>query len=325
MLRITHSETGALAETELQAALPPSNALAQLAAPLWDRAWTERTTILVARMLANLCSRLPRPDFLTLADGHGLPGETAELQGLVRDLLDWQAGRVEWSDVASGFLLTVPPGNGKTMIAAALAGSARAALVVTSYAGCQRAEYLADYLLAMSERVEEAIAWVPSVFFVDELDCFVTRTGGTERGDRHMTSGVNALFEQLTRLSATPGILVVAATNHPDRIDPVLIRAGRSDTHLRIDHPDRAGIGAILRDHLGGRLGAVDPEPVVDRLVGVSSAAVAVVARTALGHARRAGGGSTRPISTSPPTGSLLRMLRTSCARSRSTKPVMSS
>lgn len=151
-----------------------------------------------------------------------------------------------------------PLGNGKTMFAAALAGSAEAHIVATSYADCQKAGHLGDYLRAMSEYVDEAIARAPSVFFIDELDSYARRTGGIERGDRYMSSVVNDLLEQLTRLNDCPGVLIVAATNFPGQVDPAITRAGRFDLHLEVGPPDRAGIDSILRAHLGDRLGTVD-------------------------------------------------------------------
>ena len=288
MLRATHSGTGDLAEAAVLAALPPDAALAGLPGPLWARAWREPSTVLAARALARAAAGMAVRAGVTLDDLHGVPELRAELEGLVADLAAWRAGRLDWSDVASSLLLVGPPGGGKTMAAAALAGSAGTTFVATSYAECQRAGHLGDYLRAMSDRVEEAIAGAPSVFFLDELDSFSHRRDGTERGDRYMTSVVNGLLETLTRLNGSPGVIVVAATNHPERVDPAVVRAGRFDLHLEVGHPDRAGINAILRGHLGVGLAEVDPAVVADRLIGASGAAVAAVARAGLGLARRA-------------------------------------
>ena len=293
MLRATHSRTGYLAEVAIRAALPSDGALATLPPPLWTRAFAEATTLGAARSLAEAATGMAVRAVagVTLDDLHGVPALRAELAGLVDDLAAWRSGKLDWAQVASSLLLYGPPGGGKTMAAAALAGSAGATFVATSYAECQRAGHLGDYLKAMAERVEEAITGVPSVFFLDELDSYAHRSGGFERIDRYMASVVNALLEQLSRLNAVPGVIVIGATNFPERIDPALIRAGRFDFHLEVPHPDRVGIDAILRGHLGDRLGALDPSPVVDRLIGASGAAVAAVARAGLGLARRAGRG----------------------------------
>ena len=291
MLRATHSGTGDLAEAAIRAALPPDAALAALPPPLWARAWREPTTVLTAGALARAAAGMAVRVGITLDDLHGVPRLRAELEGLVTDLAAWRAGRLDWSEVASSVLLYGPPGGGKTMAAAALAGSAGVTFVATSYAECQKNGHLGDYLRAMSECVEHAIAGAPSIFFLDELDSYAHRLGGSERNDRYMASVVNALLEQLSRLNAVPGVIVIGATNHPERIDPALIRAGRFDLHLEVPHPDRAGIDAILRGHLGASLGALDPAVVVDRLIGASGAVVAAVARAGLGLARRAGRG----------------------------------
>ena len=291
MLRATHSQTGHLAEDALRAALPPDAALEALPGPLWSRAMAEPTTLRAARALARGAAGMTVRLGVTLDDLHGLPALKAELEGLVRDLADWRAGRLDWAQVASSLLLYGPPGGGKTMAAAALAGSAGAMFVSTSYADCQRAGHLGDYLRAMSDRVEGAIASAPSVFFLDEIDSYGSRSGGSAKSDRYMVSVVNGLLEQLSRLNASPGVIVIAATNDPSRIDPAIVREGRFDLKLEVGHPDRGGIDAILRGHLGPSLGALEPASVVDRLIGASGAAVAAVARAGLGLARRAGRG----------------------------------
>jgi cell division protease FtsH len=288
-LRATHSVTGQLAEVAIRAALPAPEALAALPAPLWQRALSDASPLRAARSLAAFYDALPRPTGPTLDDLCGQPRVHALLGGLVDDLDAWRTGTLPWGEMASSALLCGPPGTGKTLAAGALAGSAGAHLVATSYADCQRAGHLGDYLAAMADRVEEAIANVPSIFFIDEIDSFATRDGSSGTNSRYMNSVVNGLLEHLSRLHATPGVLVIAATNHPSRIDPAITRAGRFDRHVHLTHPDRAGIDAILRGHLGPRLGSLDPGLVVDRLVGTSGAEIAATARMALGYARRQG------------------------------------
>lgn len=286
VLRATHSHTGCLAEDTIRAALPPAVRAATLAPILWRRALMEDSPIRAAWRLADLCAEGPGSNGLTLEDLHGQPSVRAELETLVSDVEAWQAGRLDWSDVTSSFLLCGPPGVGKTMTAAALAGSADLHFVATSYGACQAAGHLGDYLKAMGARVDEAIEQAPSVFFLDELDSFPRRDGGDRHGSRYSVSVVNAMLTDLSRLSDAPGVIVVGATNYPDRVDPALVRSGRFDRHLRLGLPDRTGVTAILTGHLGSQSPTVDIRPIAEQLFGCTGADIAAVVRGARGFAR---------------------------------------
>ena len=187
---------------------------------------------------------------LTLDDVHGQPEAVGALRQAVRDLRDCQSGSVDWSDVTKSFLLLGPPGAGKTMMAEGLAGSAGINFVKTSYSDCQRHGHQGDMLKALNTAVENAIATAPSVFFIDEIDSFHNRQGRTGSKDGYILGVVNGLLTQLDRLSATPGVILVAATNYPDRVDPAVIRPGRFDRHIHVGRPDRSGIRSMLEDPL---------------------------------------------------------------------------
>ncbi|MBM2578171.1 AAA family ATPase [Jannaschia sp. Os4] len=292
LLRATHSTTGQLSEDAIRAALPPAQALDALPHALWRRALAETSPLRAARQLAAFAEALPRPSGPTLSDLHVPPRVRNALDGLAADLRAWKAGRLAWTNVSPSLLFAGPPGTGKTLAAACIAGSADATFVSTSFADCQRYGHMGDYLAAMSDRVEEAIARTPSVFFLDELDSFGTRDPRARNG-RYMAAVVNGLLEQLSRLHATPGVAVIGATNHPDRVDPAIVRAGRFDRHLPLDLPDRAGIEAILRSHvetaIGGGTAEIDIRSVASNLVGRSGADAAAVVRLAAGMARRRG------------------------------------
>lgn len=132
ILRVTQSHTGLLAEEAIRAALPAPERLATLDPLLWKRALTEASPIRAAHRVAEFCVAPAKAVGPTLADLHGQPLVRAELEDLLRDVADWRAGTLEWSEVTSSVLLTGPPGVGKTMAAAALAGSAGLPLVSTS-------------------------------------------------------------------------------------------------------------------------------------------------------------------------------------------------
>lgn len=97
----------------------------------------------------------------TLDDVHGQPEAVAALRQVVRDLHEWRAGRLQWSEVTRSFLLVGPPGTGKTMLAQALAGSSGITFVKTSYSDCQRCGHQGDFLRELNASADRAVAGPP--------------------------------------------------------------------------------------------------------------------------------------------------------------------
>ncbi|PWR01302.1 hypothetical protein DKT77_17695, partial [Meridianimarinicoccus roseus] len=221
-----------------------------------------------------------------LSDMALTPQVRAPLERMVRDVARWQAGGLDWAETTRSALLWGPPGTGKTMLAGALAGTMGVPLIATSYTACQAAGHLGDYLAAMHGAVDAAIARAPSVFFLDEFDSFGRRSTG-DHGGHYTRQVVNDMLQQLTRLHDAPGVVVLAATNAPELVDPALRRAGRFDLTLEIGPPDLAGLRAILAAHLGAA--APDAKALIEAaraLLGQTGATAAAVAREALGLAR---------------------------------------
>lgn len=138
----------------------------------------------------------------------------------------------------------------------------------------------------MSDLVADAIASTPSVVFFDELDSFGSRDAPSNgHNSRYMTAIINDLLQQLTRLNQAEGVIVIAATNNPQHVDPAIVRSGRFDLKLPVGHPNKKGITQILTSHLGA------PDLIdaayASGLVGCSGAELANIARRAKGHARR--------------------------------------
>ncbi|MEP0961037.1 MAG: AAA family ATPase [Roseobacter sp.] len=178
-----------------------------------------------------------------------------------------------------------PPGNGKTLLATALAGSLGIPLIATSYSDCQRHGHQGDMLKALSGKVEDAINAVPCVFFLDELDGFTHRNRKGRNSD-YIVGVVNGLLEHLTHLNDTPGVIVLGATNFPDMIDPAVVRPGRFDLKIEISTPDRASVLQILRHVLGPDAKAMQLDPVADQILGSSGAQITALLREARGLAR---------------------------------------
>ena len=288
ILRITHSATGQLAEEALLNALPGDADLHALPLALLRAAFLETTTLRVADALMALVERqVPAPTPLTLRNVFLAADIHDDLSQLAVDVTAWQSGHLDWQDVSSSVFLHGPPGNGKTLAAQALAGSAGIPLISTSYADCARHGHQGDFLKALADKVNEAVAHAPCVFFIDEMDSFTHRTAPNR--STYIVGIINGLLEHLTRLNDTRGVLVIAAANHPEMIDPALIRAGRFDLHLKIDSPDRHQLMRIMAAQLGMGAAKLDLHTIADQLIGRSGADVAALVRDAQGKARRDG------------------------------------
>ncbi|MFC3119529.1 ATP-binding protein [Jhaorihella thermophila] len=239
ILRATHSATGRVAADALRAQLPAGGALAALPLPVIEGAFCEATTLAVADALADAAARMRQPAGITLADVVLNADVQEPIDRLVADVRAWKSGQLGWDEVSASILLFGPPGNGKTLLASAIAGSIGGSLVATSYSDCQKHGHQGDMLRALSEKVEAAIRSVPSVFFLDELDSFTHRNASHRRSD-YIVGVVNGLLEHLSRLNDTPGVVVLGATNfsghdrpgrHPARPLRPETRDGQSRPH----------------------------------------------------------------------------------------------
>lgn len=293
ILRHTHSATNQIADEAIVRLLPSDDAIAALPLALIEHAFAADTALRVAerlakvaetsrRMTADAADKSARPK---LADLVLRPDLRRQAEQLLYDLQLWKEGAVDWSDVPSSLFLLGAPGNGKTAFPHALAGTADIPIVATSYTDCQQHGNMSEYLRAMARQVDKAISNAPSVFFIDELDSYITRHSNGHNAS-YLTSVVNGLLETLTRLNAAEGVIVIGAANRPDMIDPAILRAGRFDTHLHIGPPDLAGIRDILEKQFDGQISI--PEGLAERLLGSPCADITALARAARAMARGA-------------------------------------
>jgi cell division protease FtsH len=102
----------------------------------------------------------------------------------------------------------------------------------------------------MAEAFEIARANAPSILFLDEIDNIGKRGSGQKDGD-YWNSLVNRALELLDGVGKTEGVVIIGATNFPDRLDPALVRSGRLERHIRIPAPDTDALAGILAHHLG--------------------------------------------------------------------------
>lgn len=228
-----------------------------------------------------------RPDAPRLEDLHGY-GEAAEWGlDLARDLADWKAGTLPWSDVDRGVLLSGAPGTGKTTFAAALARTCGAHFIPGSYATWQSAGHLGDFQRAVRKAFDEAKSKAPSILLIDEVDALGSRETG-DKHDRDYTDKVIATFlECLDGSEGREGVVVIGAANHPDRLDPALRRPGRLDRHIVIPLPDARARTGILRHHLSRACVGEDLSTVVELTEGMAGAGLEQLVRQARRLARR--------------------------------------
>jgi cell division protease FtsH len=226
---------------------------------------------------------------LEVLDGYG----EAKIWGLAAaaDLQAYRAGRLGWEEIDHrGLLLSGPPGVGKTSFAKALAKSARVPLVATSVAEWNASSYLSGTLQAIRKVFAQAKSQAPCILFIDELDGISDRAQIRGEYVQYWTQIVNLFLELLAGVDERPGVVVVAATNHPDQIDPAVKRAGRLDREIEIAKPDTTALSRIFRHHLGVEILANQSTmPMALAARGMTGADVEAFVRRAKGAARRSG------------------------------------
>lgn len=223
----------------------------------------------------------------TLDDLHGLGAAGDWGRDLAIDLADWKSGAISWTDIDRGILISGAPGTGKTTFAAALARTCGVKLIATSMAQWQATGHLGDYLKAMRKSFDEARKSAPCILFVDEFDSAGDRANDKSDNGDYNVKAINGLLECLDGVAGREGVVVVGATNAPEKIDAALRRPGRLDKTVEIPLPDDAARDGILRFHLKQNLVGSDLSVVVQRTAGMSGAWLEDVVRQGKRLARR--------------------------------------
>lgn len=190
---------------------------------------------------------------VTFEDVAGADEEKEELQEIVEFMKDPQKYIALGARIPKGVLLVGPPGTGKTLLAKAVAGEAGVGFL--SISGSDFVElYVGVGASRVRDLFEQAKKTAPAIVFIDEIDA-VGRQRGTGLGGGHdeREQTLNQLLVEMDGFAANEGVVVLAATNRADVLDPALLRPGRFDRQIYVGLPDINGREAILRVHAKGK------------------------------------------------------------------------
>ncbi len=190
---------------------------------------------------------------VTFDDVAGADEEKQELEEVVDFLRDPAKYTAMGARIPHGLLLVGPPGTGKTLLARATAGEAG-----VQFLSISGSDFVEMYVGVGASRVrdlfEQAKKLAPAIIFIDEIDA-VGRKRGSGMGGGHdeREQTLNQLLVEMDGFGTTEGIIVLAATNRPDILDPALLRPGRFDRQIQVNRPDVKGREDILKVHAKGK------------------------------------------------------------------------
>ncbi|OBJ70619.1 ATP-dependent zinc metalloprotease FtsH [Mycobacterium sp. 1274756.6] len=219
----------------------------------------------------QLSKDMPKTTFADVAGVDEAVEELYEIKDFLQNPSRYQALGAK---IPKGVLLFGPPGTGKTLLARAVAGEAEVPFFTIS-----GSDFVEMFVGVGASRVrdlfEQAKQNSPCIIFVDEIDAVGRQRGaGLGGGHDEREQTLNQLLVEMDGFGDRAGVILIAATNRPDILDPALLRPGRFDRQIPVSNPDIAGRRAVLRVHAKGKPMApdVDLESLAKRTVGMSGA-----------------------------------------------------
>ena len=187
---------------------------------------------------------------VTFADVAGADEAKVELQEIIEFLKDPQKFTKLGGRLPKGALLVGPPGTGKTLLARAVAGEA-----ARPFFSMSGSDFVEMFVGVGASRVrdlfEQGKAQAPCIIFIDEIDAVGRHRGaGLGGGHDEREQTLNQLLVEMDGFESNDGVILIAATNRPDVLDPALLRPGRFDRQIVVDAPDLRGREGILRVHI---------------------------------------------------------------------------
>ncbi len=195
---------------------------------------------------------------VTFADVEGADEEKEELKEVVEFMRSPKRFTEMGARIPKGVLLVGPPGTGKTLLAKAVAGEAQ-----VPFFSISGSDFVEMFVGVGASRVRDLFSTAkkcaPAVVFIDEIDAVGRQRGaGLGGGHDEREQTLNQLLVEMDGFAMNEGIIVIAATNRPDILDPALLRPGRFDRQITVNYPDVKGREAILRLHAKGKPMAED-------------------------------------------------------------------
>jgi len=192
----------------------------------------------------------PSDQHVTFDDVAGLEGVKADLKEIVEFLRSPEKFQKLGGRVPKGVLLNGPPGTGKTLLARAVAGEAGVA-----FYSVNGSEFIQMFVGVGASRVRDLFATAkehgPGIIFIDEIDAVGRQRGaGLGGGHDEREQTLNQILSEMDGFSPSVSIIVMAATNRPDVLDPALLRPGRFDRHITVGRPTLKGREAIFKVHV---------------------------------------------------------------------------
>ena len=226
---------------------------------------------------------------VTFADVAGVDEAKEELREVIEFLKTPEKFTKLGGKIPKGILLVGPPGTGKTLLARAVAGEA--GVPFFSISGSEFVEMFVGVGAArVRDLFEQAKLKAPCIIFIDELDALGKARGMGPMAHEEREQTLNQLLVEMDGFDPRIGVILMAATNRPEILDPALLRAGRFDRHVLVDRPDKVGRLAILRVHARqvALAGDADLETIAGMTPGFSGADLAnIVNEAALLAVRR--------------------------------------
>ena len=233
----------------------------------------------------------PNANKVTFQDVAGADEEKEELKEIVQFLKDPKKFTKLGAKIPTGVLLVGPPGTGKTLLARAIAGEA--GVPFYSMAGSDFVEMFVGLGASrVRDLFDEAKKNAPAIIFIDEIDAVGRRRGsGMGGGHDEREQTLNQLLVEMDGFDNDTNLIIIAATNRPDVLDPALLRPGRFDRQVAVEAPDLEGREAILKVHAKGKpfVPDVDLHAIAVRTPGFTGADLANVLNEAALLCARAG------------------------------------
>ena len=221
---------------------------------------------------------------------HGYGEARLWAERLLVDLDAWRRGELPFEAIEARAIFASEPGLGKTTLVRSLAKDARLPLIATSVAAWfgTTPGYLDSVIKAIDACFDEAANAAPAILFLDELDALPSRVSLSGRNRDFWMPVITHLLLLLDGAASgkAKNLIILAATNYPDQVDPALVRPGRLASIITIHRPDATALAGIIRQHLGDELPGLDLVPIARLGTGATGADAAGWVKSARQRAR---------------------------------------